>query len=85
MTQVTVWTRTIRPEAWCRLREMAMAGGIDLRGSGKSRKKALDATINLVPFIDLMAVTIVFLITEQDPLSDAVASSLHTSVVWSYA
>ena len=38
-----------------------MAGGMDL-GDGKGPKKALDATINLVPFIDLMAVTISFLI-----------------------
>lgn len=39
-----------------------MAGGMDLGGGGKGGKKPLDATINLVPFIDLMAVTIVFLI-----------------------
>lgn len=39
-----------------------MAGGMDLGGGGKKGKKALDTTINLVPFIDLMAVTIVFLI-----------------------
>ena len=39
-----------------------MAGGMDLGQGGKGRKKALDATINLVPFIDLMAVTISFLI-----------------------
>jgi biopolymer transport protein TolR len=39
-----------------------MAGGMDLGTSGKGGKKPLDATINLVPFIDLMAVTIVFLI-----------------------
>lgn len=39
-----------------------MAGGMDLGTSGKSKKKPLDATINLVPFIDLMAVTISFLI-----------------------
>jgi biopolymer transport protein TolR len=39
-----------------------MAGGMDLGTGGKSRKKPLDATINLVPFIDLMAVTISFLI-----------------------
>ena len=38
-----------------------MAGGMDL-GNGKGPKKPLDATINLVPFIDLMAVTISFLI-----------------------
>lgn len=38
-----------------------MAGGMDLGGGGKG-KKPLDTTINLVPFIDLMAVTIVFLI-----------------------
>lgn len=35
---------------------------MDLGGSSKGGKKALDAMINLVPFIDLMAVTIVFLI-----------------------
>jgi biopolymer transport protein ExbD len=35
---------------------------MDLGGSSKGRKKPLDAMINLVPFIDLMAVTIVFLI-----------------------
>ena len=39
-----------------------MAGGMDLGGSNKGGKKPLDAMINLVPFIDLMAVTIVFLI-----------------------
>src|SRR5713226_10119656 len=39
-----------------------MAGGMDLGTNGKSKKKPLDATINLVPFIDLMAVTISFLI-----------------------
>jgi biopolymer transport protein TolR len=39
-----------------------MAGGMDL-GSGSGRgKRPLDASVNLVPFIDLMAVTIVFLI-----------------------
>ena len=38
-----------------------MAGGMDL-GNAKGPKKPLDATINLVPFIDLMAVTISFLI-----------------------
>jgi biopolymer transport protein ExbD len=35
---------------------------MDLGTGGKSGKKPLDTTINLVPFIDLMAVTIVFLI-----------------------
>lgn len=39
-----------------------MAGGMDLGSSGKGGKKPLDAPINLVPFIDLMAVTISFLI-----------------------
>jgi len=39
-----------------------MAGGMDLGTSGKGGKKSLDAALNLVPFIDLMAVTIVFLI-----------------------
>lgn len=39
-----------------------MAGGMDLGTGGKGGKKPLDTTINLVPFIDLMAVTIVFLI-----------------------
>jgi biopolymer transport protein ExbD len=40
-----------------------MAGGMDLgTPGGNGKKKALDATINLVPFIDLMAVTISFLI-----------------------
>lgn len=34
---------------------------MDLGGSGKG-KRSLDAALNLVPFIDLMAVTIVFLI-----------------------
>ena len=37
-----------------------MAGGMDLGTGGKRR--SLDAQLNLVPFIDLMAVTIVFLI-----------------------
>ena len=35
---------------------------MDSGGSSKGGKKPLDAMINLVPFIDLMAVTIVFLI-----------------------
>jgi biopolymer transport protein ExbD len=35
---------------------------MDLGGGGKGGKKPLDTAINLVPFIDLMAVTIVFLI-----------------------
>jgi len=40
-----------------------MAGGMDVGvGAGKSGKKPLDTQINLVPFIDLMAVTISFLI-----------------------
>jgi biopolymer transport protein ExbD len=39
-----------------------MAGGMDLGNSGKGGKKPLDVAINLVPFIDLMAVTISFLI-----------------------
>ncbi|MGA9521497.1 MAG: biopolymer transporter ExbD [Myxococcaceae bacterium] len=39
-----------------------MAGGMDLGGGGKGGKKPLDASINLTPFIDLMAVTISFLI-----------------------
>lgn len=38
-----------------------MAGGFDLGPSGRNGKKPLDAVINLVPFIDLMAVTIAFL------------------------
>lgn len=39
-----------------------MAGGMDLGVGSKGGKKPLDAAINLVPFIDLMAVTISFLI-----------------------
>jgi biopolymer transport protein TolR len=39
-----------------------MAGGMDLGTGGKGGKKPLDTAINLVPFIDLMAVTISFLI-----------------------
>src|SRR3954467_6784662 len=39
-----------------------MAGGMDLGTGGRGGKKALDTAINLVPFIDLMAVTISFLI-----------------------
>jgi biopolymer transport protein TolR len=39
-----------------------MAGGMDLGGGLKGGRKPLDAAINLVPFIDLMAVTISFLI-----------------------
>jgi biopolymer transport protein TolR len=39
-----------------------MAGGMDLGNGGKGGKKSLDTAINLVPFIDLMAVTISFLI-----------------------
>jgi biopolymer transport protein ExbD len=35
---------------------------MDVGASGKGGKKPLDTTINLVPFIDLMAVTISFLI-----------------------
>ncbi len=36
--------------------------GMDMGGGGKGGKKSLNADLNLVPFIDLMAVTIVFLI-----------------------
>lgn len=39
-----------------------MAGGMDLGSPSKGGKKPLDTAINLVPFIDLMAVTISFLI-----------------------
>ncbi len=39
-----------------------MAGGMDLGSGAKGGKKPLDTAINLVPFIDLMAVTISFLI-----------------------
>jgi biopolymer transport protein TolR len=39
-----------------------MAGGMDLGQSSGGGKKPLDMSINLVPFIDLMAVTIAFLI-----------------------
>lgn len=39
-----------------------MAGGMDLGTGVRGGKKPLDAAINLVPFIDLMAVTISFLI-----------------------
>src|SRR6476469_4254318 len=39
-----------------------MAGGMDLGQAGKGAKKPLDTAINLVPFIDLMACTIAFLI-----------------------
>ncbi len=39
-----------------------MAGGMDLGQGGKGGKKPLDTAINLVPFIDLMAVTISFLL-----------------------
>lgn len=40
-----------------------MAGGMTVdTGGGKGKKKPLDTAINLVPFIDLMAVTISFLI-----------------------
>lgn len=39
-----------------------MAGGMDLGTSSKGGKKPLDTAINLVPFIDLMSVTISFLI-----------------------
>ncbi len=39
-----------------------MAGGMDLGTPSKGGKKPLDTQINLVPFIDLMAVTISFLI-----------------------
>ena len=39
-----------------------MAGGMDVGVGSKGGKKPLDTQINLVPFIDLMAVTISFLI-----------------------
>jgi len=39
-----------------------MAGGMDLGASSKGGRKPLDTAINLVPFIDLMSVTISFLI-----------------------
>src|SRR5690606_15004910 len=43
-------------------RSTDMAGGMDLGTGRKGGKKALDTPINVVPFIDLMAVTISFLI-----------------------
>ena len=39
-----------------------MAGGMDLGAGGRGKKRPLDAAINLVPFIDLMAVLISFLL-----------------------
>jgi biopolymer transport protein TolR len=39
-----------------------VAGGMQIETGGKGKKKPLDTAINLVPFIDLMAVTISFLI-----------------------
>ena len=39
-----------------------MAGGMDLGSPSRGGKKPVDTAINLVPFIDLMAVTISFLI-----------------------
>jgi biopolymer transport protein ExbD len=39
-----------------------MAGGIDLGSPMRGGRKPLDTVINLVPFIDLMAVTVAFLI-----------------------
>ncbi len=39
-----------------------MAGGMNLEAGKAGGKKSLDTAINLVPFIDLMAVTISFLI-----------------------
>ncbi len=39
-----------------------MAGGMDLGTPSNGGKKPLDMAVNLVPFIDLMAVTISFLI-----------------------
>src|SRR4051794_21570699 len=40
----------------------SMAGGMESGGGTRGGKKPLDAVINLVPFIDLMAVTIAFLL-----------------------
>jgi biopolymer transport protein ExbD len=39
-----------------------MAGGVDLGSTSRGGRKPLDTAINMVPFIDLMAVTIAFLI-----------------------
>src|SRR5690242_10889998 len=39
-----------------------MAGGLDLGSTPRGGRKPLDTMINMVPFIDLMAVTIAFLI-----------------------
>ncbi|MDR0965904.1 MAG: biopolymer transporter ExbD [Myxococcales bacterium] len=39
-----------------------MAGGMDMGGGGKGKKRALDVAINLVPCIDLFSVLITFLI-----------------------
>ncbi len=36
--------------------------GVDVGGGGKSGKKSLDSEINMVPFIDLLMVTIAFLL-----------------------
>jgi biopolymer transport protein ExbD len=37
-------------------------GGVDVGGGGKGGRKALDSEINMIPFIDLLMVTISFLL-----------------------
>jgi biopolymer transport protein ExbD len=37
-------------------------GGVDVGGGGKGGKKAVDSEINMIPFIDLLMVTISFLL-----------------------
>ena len=37
-------------------------GGVDVGGGGNSKRKSLDSSINMIPFIDLLMVTIAFLL-----------------------
>ncbi|MDP9148608.1 MAG: biopolymer transporter, partial [Myxococcota bacterium] len=37
-------------------------GGVDVGGGGKGKRKSLDSEINMIPMIDLLMVTISFLL-----------------------
>lgn len=37
-------------------------GGVDVGGGGNSKRKSLDSSVNMIPFIDLLMVTIAFLL-----------------------
>ena len=59
-----------------------MAGGGPAPESGKKGKKALDATLNLVPFIDLLSCCISFLLITAVWTQIAGSESDHVARSW---